>query len=95
MASEISHKKLLPPARSSFSSLEVFNDCSGGNSRPSRLSGVGGGTFFNDGQATKAVWRKKLVLHIRHLSFVINSGIRHPCIVILFQDREESPGQLR
>src|SRR4030095_7765192 len=39
-------KFCLPPARSSFSSIEVFRDCSGGNSRPSRLSGVGGGTFL-------------------------------------------------
>ena len=26
--------------------LKVFYDCSGGNSRPSRLSGVGGGNFL-------------------------------------------------
>src|SRR5438876_7690974 len=38
--------KLLPSARSSFSSVGVFEDCSGGNSRPSRPSGVGGGTFL-------------------------------------------------
>src|SRR5437870_12136591 len=37
---------LLPLAGSSFSSLKVFYDCSGGNSRPSRPSGVGGGNFF-------------------------------------------------
>jgi hypothetical protein len=36
----------LRSAGSSFSSLEVFQDCSGGNSRPSRLSGVGGGNFL-------------------------------------------------
>jgi len=39
---------LLPLAGSSFSSLKVFHDCSGGNSRPSRPSGVGGGNFFGD-----------------------------------------------
>ena len=37
---------LLPLAGSSFSSLKVFHDCSGGNSRPSRPSGVGGGNFL-------------------------------------------------
>ena len=41
-------KFLLPPAPSSFSSVKVFYDCSGGNSRPSRPSGVGGGNFFAD-----------------------------------------------
>src|SRR5439155_21835106 len=39
-------KILLPLARSSFTSLEVFYDCSGGNSRPSHPSGVGGGNFL-------------------------------------------------
>src|SRR6266581_363424 len=43
---KFSYKILLPPAGSSFSSLKVFEDCSGGNSRPSRPSGVGGGTFL-------------------------------------------------
>src|SRR5438067_6634553 len=40
------HKILLRSAVSSFRSLKVFEDCSGGNSRPSRPSGVGGGTFL-------------------------------------------------
>jgi hypothetical protein len=40
------HINLLPLAGSSFSSLKVFHDCSGGNSRPSRPSGVGGGNFL-------------------------------------------------
>src|SRR5438067_8315802 len=40
------HKILLRSAVSSFRSLKVFYDCSGGNSRPSRPSGVGGGNFF-------------------------------------------------
>src|SRR5947199_3037080 len=41
-------KNLLRLSVSSFKSLEVFvfHDCSGGNSRPSRPSGVGGGNFF-------------------------------------------------
>jgi hypothetical protein len=39
-------ENLLPLAESSFSSLKVFHDCSGGNSRPSHPSGVGGGNFF-------------------------------------------------
>src|SRR5262245_37903123 len=30
----------------SFRTIEDFHDCSGGNSRPSHLSGVGGGNFL-------------------------------------------------
>ena len=37
---------LLPAYETSFRGLKVFYDCSGGNSRPSRLSGVGGGNFL-------------------------------------------------
>src|SRR5262249_40609144 len=37
---------LLPAGETSLRGLEVFYDCSGGNSRPSRLSGVGGGNFL-------------------------------------------------
>src|SRR6266404_526842 len=43
---KFSYKILLRPAGSSFSSVKVFYDCSGGNSRPSRPSGVGGGNFL-------------------------------------------------
>jgi hypothetical protein len=39
-------KILLPPNATSLTGLEVFYDCSGGNSRPSRLSDVGGGNFL-------------------------------------------------
>lgn len=39
---------LLPAYETSFRGLKVFYDCSGGNSRPSRLSGVGGGNFLGD-----------------------------------------------
>src|SRR5437764_1736103 len=38
-------KILLRSTVTSFRSVEVFHDCSGGNSRPSRPSGVGGGIF--------------------------------------------------
>ena len=37
---------LLPVDETSLTALKVFYDCSGGNSRPSRLSGVGGGNFL-------------------------------------------------
>jgi hypothetical protein len=37
---------LLPADETSLRGLKVFYDCSGGNSRPSRLSGVGGGNFL-------------------------------------------------
>ena len=37
---------LLPAGETSLTALKVFYDCSGGNSRPSRLSGVGGGNFL-------------------------------------------------
>jgi hypothetical protein len=37
---------LLPSGETSLTALKVFYDCSGGNSRPSRLSGVGGGNFL-------------------------------------------------
>jgi hypothetical protein len=37
---------LLPADKTSLRGLKVFYDCSGGNSRPSRLSGVGGGNFL-------------------------------------------------
>jgi hypothetical protein len=37
---------LLPADETSLTALKVFYDCSGGNSRPSRLSGVGGGNFL-------------------------------------------------
>jgi len=41
-----SDKILLRSSESSFTRLEVFYDCSGGNSRPSHPSGVGGGNFL-------------------------------------------------
>ena len=44
--SEILCKILLRACETSFTGLKVFYDCSGGNSRPSRLSGVGGGNFL-------------------------------------------------
>ena len=44
--SEIFFKILLRACETSFTGLKVFYDCSGGNSRPSRLSGVGGGNFL-------------------------------------------------
>jgi hypothetical protein len=37
---------LLPADETSLTGWKVFYDCSGGNSRPSRLSGVGGGNFL-------------------------------------------------
>jgi hypothetical protein len=37
---------LLRAQETSLTALKVFYDCSGGNSRPSRLSGVGGGNFL-------------------------------------------------
>jgi hypothetical protein len=37
---------VLPADETSLTGLKVFYDCSGGNSRPSRLSGVGGGNFL-------------------------------------------------
>src|SRR6266436_4787385 len=40
-------RNLLPLARSSFSSVEVFEDCSGGNSRLSYLLRCGGRSFFD------------------------------------------------
>jgi hypothetical protein len=43
---EILFRILLPADETSFRGLKVFYDCSGGNSRPSRLSGVGGGNFL-------------------------------------------------
>ena len=39
-------KILLRAGETSLTALKVFYDCSGGNSRPSRLSGVGGGNFL-------------------------------------------------
>jgi len=44
--SKILCKILLPACETSFRGFKVFYDCSGGNSRPSRLSGVGGGNFL-------------------------------------------------
>ena len=44
--SKVLCKILLPAAETSLTGLKVFYDCSGGNSRPSRLSGVGGGNFL-------------------------------------------------
>jgi len=43
---QILFRILLPADETSFRGLKVFYDCSGGNSRPSRLSGVGGGNFL-------------------------------------------------
>ena len=43
---EFCFKILLPASETSLRGFEVFYDCSGGNSRPSRLSGVGGGNFL-------------------------------------------------
>src|SRR4029077_8113195 len=45
-ASHKSCKILLRRHVSSITSNAVFQECSGGNSRPSRPSGVGGGTFL-------------------------------------------------
>ena len=39
-------ENLLRLAESSFSNVEVFEECSGGNSRPLHPSGVGGGHFL-------------------------------------------------
>jgi hypothetical protein len=39
---------LLRAQETSLTALKVFYDCSGGNSRPSRLSGVGGGNFLGE-----------------------------------------------
>jgi len=44
--SKIFCKILLRACETSFTGFKVFYDCSGGNSRPSRLSGVGGGNFL-------------------------------------------------
>jgi hypothetical protein len=44
--SEFLYRILLPADETSLTALKVFYDCSGGNSRPSRLSGVGGGNFL-------------------------------------------------
>ena len=44
--SKILCRILLPAGKTSLRALEVFYDCSGGNSRPSRPSGVGGGNFL-------------------------------------------------
>jgi hypothetical protein len=44
--SKILCRILLPAGKTSLKALKVFYDCSGGNSRPSRLSGVGGGNFL-------------------------------------------------
>ena len=44
--SKILCRILLPADATSLTALKVFYDCSGGNSRPSRLSGVGGGNFL-------------------------------------------------
>src|SRR5207237_2176821 len=62
-----SRKNLLPPASSSFTSVEVFHDCSGGNSRPSRPSGVGGGTFLKRK-------RKRPTLNVQHS--ISNAAVR-------------------
>jgi hypothetical protein len=43
---KILFKILLRADATSLTALKVFYDCSGGNSRPSRLSGVGGGNFL-------------------------------------------------
>src|SRR4029077_9338985 len=62
---------LLRPAGSSFSSLKVFNDCSGGNSRPSRPSGVGGGTFLRPGLRAATAWQAKICLFLLALAPVL------------------------
>src|SRR6267154_5470316 len=68
---KFSYKILLPPAGSSFSSLKVFNDCSGGNSRPSRPSGVGGGTFLRPGLRAATAWQAKTCLFLLALAPVL------------------------
>jgi hypothetical protein len=65
---KFSYKILLPPAGSSFSSLKVFNDCSGGNSRPSRPSGVGGGNFLRPGLRAATAWQTKICLFLLALA---------------------------
>jgi hypothetical protein len=40
------NKKLVASSGKLVLASKVFHDCSGGNSRPSRLSGVGGGNFL-------------------------------------------------
>src|SRR5206468_1194927 len=42
--------------------LKVFYDCSGGNSRPSRLSGVGGGNFLRSNVCRFLLARDLLLL---------------------------------
>jgi hypothetical protein len=55
-------KILLPAGETSLTALEVFYDCSGGNSRPSRLSGVGGGNFFGRNVRRFLLARDQLLL---------------------------------
>jgi hypothetical protein len=46
----------------SLTALKVFYDCSGGNSRPSRLSGVGGGNFLGVNVRRFLLARDRLLL---------------------------------
>src|SRR6058998_977875 len=85
-------KFLLPPAPSSFSSVKVFYDCSGGNSRPSRLSGVGGGTFL----MTKVCFFLLALAHARALARLQPEQKKRPTLNVQCrsqQDRATSPGR--
>jgi hypothetical protein len=53
---------LLRAQETSLTALKVFYDCSGGNSRPSRLSGVGGGNFLGENVRPFLLARDLLVL---------------------------------
>ena len=53
---------LLPVDETSLTALKVFYDCSGGNSRPSRLSGVGGGNFLGTNVCRFLLARNLLLL---------------------------------
>ena len=62
--SEILFKILLPADETSLRGLKVFYDCSGGNSRPSRLSGVGGGNFLGQNVGVFLVARARALARL-------------------------------
>src|SRR5438128_73831 len=62
---------LLPRPVSSVTTNPVFQECSGGNSRPSRPSGVGGGTLFG-------VKRKRSTPHVQRSVASSERGMSWP-----------------
>ncbi|PYK81520.1 MAG: hypothetical protein DME41_11845 [Verrucomicrobia bacterium] len=85
------YKFLLRHRLSSGSTCQILEDCSGGNSRPSRPSGVGGGTFL--GRKRKRPTSKGFASRQLNSQRSISTAILAGAAVFVFWRVETWPGR--